>query len=320
MFPPAPGSEKSRAGFPVTAFYIEDVRLGHMNYVQSIHLGEEPRADQFTFKCTDGINISPEGTFQITIFPRNDEIPKVFVREFIVMEGMELKIDSPILTAADNDVPSDEMKFLIHVFPQHGQIVQQSMTGVIPILQFTMSDIVKSLTIMYQHDNTESFKDSIEFIVTDGLHNVTQNIPIVIIPVDDETSQLTVNTGLEIENVGERKLISNQVLQAVDLDSHNPNIVFIIRRYPSQGYFIKEKGSTIINMTYNANFTQFEIGSRQVYYIQAGTEGKRDVIKFDVMDGLNPLIHRFFYVTVKDVDLTYPEVYNKGIQLPEGGK
>jgi hypothetical protein len=316
---PAPGSEKSRAGFPVTAFYIEDVRLGHMNYVQSIHLGEEPRADQFTFKCTDGINISPEGTFQITIFPRNDEIPKVFVREFIVMEGMELKIDSPILTAVDNDVPSDEIKFVIHVFPQHGQIVQQSMTGVIPILQFTMSDIVKSSTIMYQHDNTESFKDSVEFIVTDGLHNVTQNIPIVIIPVDDETPRLTVNTGLEIENVGERKLISNQVLQAVDLDSHNPNIVFIIRRYPSQGYFIKEKGSKIINMTYNANFTQFEIDSRQVYYIHTGTEGKRDVIKFDVTDGLNPLIDRFFYVTVKGVDLTYPEVYNKGIQLPEGG-
>ena len=38
------------------------------------------------------------------------------------------------------------------------------------------------------------------------------------------------------------------------------------------------------------------------------------------MGGLNQLIHRFFYVTVKDVDLTYPEVYNKGIQLPEGGK
>jgi hypothetical protein len=57
-------------------------------------------------------------------------------------------------------------------------------------------------------------------------------------------------------------------------------------------------------MTYNANFTQFEIDSRQVYYIHTGTEGKRDVIKFDVTDGLNPLIDRFFYVTVKGVDLT----------------
>ncbi|XP_071125097.1 extracellular matrix protein 3-like [Mytilus edulis] len=319
---PAPGSEKSRVGMSVTAFYIEDVRLGHMNYVQSIHFGEEPKHDSFAFKCTDGVNISPDAvTFHISIYPKNDESPKVFIREFIVMEGMELKIDSPILSAVDEDVPSDEITFIIRTFPQHGQIVQQRRTGIIPITQFTKSDIVRSSTIMYQHDNTESFEDSVEFIVTDGLHNVTQNIPIIIIPVDDETPRLTIHTGLQIDNIGDRKLISDKVLKAEDLDSHDPNITFIIRRLPSQGYFIKDKGhDRIVNMTYSANFTQFEIDSQQVYYIHTGTEGKRDIIKFDVTDGLNPLIDQYFYITIKGMDLNYPEVYNKGVKLPEGGR
>ncbi|KAJ8298223.1 hypothetical protein KUTeg_024754 [Tegillarca granosa] len=317
---PLPGSEKSRVGFPIAAFYINDVRMGYINYVQSVHEGFEHRRDIFRIKCTDGINMNPEEIFNVEIYPSNDETPKVYIREFVVMEGMELRIDTPILKATDSDIPPDVLQFIITKQPRHGQILQQrNVAGTFPVSNFTMFDISRSSTIMYKHDDTETTQDFFEFILTDGIHNVTKAIPIMIIPVDDETPRLTINNGLQVESVGEKTLITNMELKAQDLDSPDPNITFIIRRIPRHGYMLKMEGNQVFNLSNGMNFTQFDIDNRRIYYVHTGLEGRRDLIKFDVTDGLNPLIDRYFYVTIAGIDTIYPEVINRGVKLPEGG-
>lgn len=318
---PATGSEKSRAGTAITAFTIKDVAVGHVYYVQSIHKGVEPVEDQFTFRCSDGINFSERHFLPIVIIPANDEKPEIFVREFVVLEGMNIVIDTPILNAIDADVPGDELHFEIIKNPKHGAIIQQLSSGTIPVETFSLEQIKEATNIVYEHDDSETKNDSFEIRLSDGKHRVDKTVLIMVIPVDDETPRMAINDGLDVE-IGETKVISNKVLKATDLDSEDKDLTYFVRYGPGQGYLqrISKFGDVLGNITLGMNFTQDEIDMQLIQYVHTGQEGIRDLLKFDVTDGLNPLIDRYFYINIGSIDMIFPDVINKGVTLKEGGK
>ncbi|XP_025961935.2 FRAS1-related extracellular matrix protein 3 [Dromaius novaehollandiae] len=318
---PAPGSEKSRAGTAISAFSIKDVRLGHINYVQSIHKGVEPVEDRFTFQCSDGINFSPHNFFPIVIIPTNDEKPKLFVHEFTVLEGMSLVVDTSILNGADADLPPDELHFVIAAPPKHGQFVQQLSTGTVAVHSFTLEEIQEASSIVYEHDDSETKEDSFQIQLSDGQHTVEQRVSIMVILVDDETPRMAINNGLEV-GIGKSKVISSQDLKATDTDSEDKNLTYIIRLAPGQGLLqrLNRQGEVLCNITQGMNFTQDDLDQGFICYIHTGLHGVCDLIKFDVTDGINPLIDRYFYVTISSIDMVFPEVINKGVTLKEGGK
>uniref|UniRef100_A0A3Q2ZQ24 Fras1 related extracellular matrix 3 n=1 Tax=Kryptolebias marmoratus TaxID=37003 RepID=A0A3Q2ZQ24_KRYMA len=318
---PATGSEKSRAGTAITAFTIKDIAVGHVYYVQSIHKGVEPVEDQFTFRCTDGINFSERHFLPVVIIPANDEKPEIYAREFVVLEGMNIVIDTPILNAADADIPGDELHFEIIKKPKHGTIIQQLSSGTIPVEKFSLEQIKEAANIVYEHDDSETKKDSFEIRLSDGKHKVEKTVLIMVIPVDDETPRMAINDGLDVE-IGETKVISNRVLKATDLDSEDKELTYIVRYGPGQGYLqrISKFGDVLGNITLGMNFTQDEIDKQLIQYVHTGQEGIRDLLKFDVTDGINPLIDRYFYINIGSIDMVFPDVINKGVMLKEGGK
>lgn len=318
---PAAGSEKSRAGTAITAFSIKDVALQHIYYVQSIHKGVEPVEDRFSFRCSDGINFSEQHFFPVVIIPANDEKPEIFIREFVVMEGMSLVFDTPILNAADADIPGNDLYFEIIKNPTHGTIVQQLNTGTIPVEKFNLEQIKEASNIVYEHDDSETKEDSFEIRLSDGKHQVEKTVLIMVIPVDDETPRMAINDGLDVE-IGETKVITNRILKATDLDSEDKDLTYIVRYGPGQGYIqrISKLGAIIGNVTLGMNFTQDEIDKQLIQYVHTGQEGIRDLLKFDVTDGINPLIDRYFYIGIGSIDMVFPDVVNKGVTLKEGGK
>ena len=319
---PAPGSEKSRSGIPISAFSIKDLRLNHINYVQSIHVGMEPAEDQFTFRCTDGVNESPNFLFPINVNPTNDEVPRVYAREIIVPEGGRTRIDEPLLRAEDGDIPADELHFFIISPPQHGIILYSRATGDIPILNFTMEQISSGNDIIYEHDDSETSEDSFTLLLTDGKYEVTKEMVVIIIPEDDETPRLTINDGLDIE-IGDIRIINNRILKATDLDSADSNLTYTVRYAPEHGVLQrldKFDGSVVQNITLGQNFTQWEVDNQRIRYVHTGATGGRDLIKFDITDGENPLIDRYFYVTIDHIDNVHPSIVNAGVTMPEGSR
>ncbi|XP_004577563.2 FRAS1-related extracellular matrix protein 2 [Ochotona princeps] len=317
---PAPGSEKSRAGIAISAFTLKDLRQGHINYVQSVHQGVEPVEDRFVFRCSDGINFSERHFFPIVIMPANDEHPEMFMREFMVMEGMSLVIDTPILNAADADVPPDELTFTITQFPTHGHIMNQLINGTVLVESFTLDQIIESSSIIYEHDDSETREDSFVIKLTDGKYSLERMVLVMVIPVDDETPRMTINNGLEIE-IGETKIINNKILMATDLDSDDRYLVYVIRYGPGHGLLQRRRPTGALeNITLGMNFTQDEVDRNLIQYVHMGREGIRDLIKFDVTDGINALIDRYFYVSIGSIDIVFPDVISKGVSLKEGGK
>lgn len=317
---PAPGSEKSRSGTAISAFTIRDIREGNIYYVQSIHKGVEPVEDRFTFRCSDGINFSENHFFPIVIIPVNDEKPEIFLREIVVMEGMNIVIDTPILNGADADIPPEELVFIISKPPKHGAILNQLPTGSVLVTNFTLEQIREASSIIYEHDDSETTEDSFDVTLTDGKYSVQKTAMVLIIAVDDETPRILINDGLEVE-IGETKEINDKVLKATDLDSDDESLTFIIRFGPSQGLLQRKTPSGALgNITLGMNFTQAEISAGLIVYAHKGQEGVRDLVKFDITDGMNPLIDRYFYISVGSIDVVFPNVVNKGVSLKEGGR
>lgn len=185
--------------------------------------------------------------------------------------------------------------------------------------------------VYYLHNSKEEFDDKFKIKCQDSEEHMSssKNIQIKIISVNDETPRMTKNGGLFIKT-GEKRDILNTVLQATDKDTKDSDIIYMISTLPDYGYLFKNFGDQAIRLQSQMNFTQDDIDKGLISYQHDPTirkEGdqkkmnlQKDFFKFDLYDGKNRNSNKYFWVQIKGRDRIYPEVVNRGLTLPEGGR
>ncbi|KAG7217011.1 hypothetical protein INR49_027549 [Caranx melampygus] len=226
--------------------------------------------------------------FPIVIIPANDEKPEIYLREIVVMEGMNIIIDTPILNAADADIPPEELTFIISKPPKYGLVV-------------------------YTHNGQEGIRDLVKFDVTDGMNPLIDRYFYITVGSIDMVFPDVVSKGVSLREGG-RVTLTTDLLSTTDLNSPDENLAFTITRAPVRGHLecTDTPGMPIVS------FTQLQLAGSKVYYIHTSDdEVKMDSFEFEVTDGYNP-IFRTFRISIVDVDNKKPVVTVNSLLVTEG--
>ncbi|KAM6922004.1 FRAS1-related extracellular matrix protein 1b [Xenentodon cancila] len=333
---PSLGSEKSNAGLRVESFSLIHLTSGFINYVQSEHRGVEPTLDQLSVSVSDGLHHSAPVPVYIIIHPTNDETPSLLLSNFTVKEGGLRELTPSILDSFDLDAPPDLLTFTVEQPPAHGRLVNgiygteenryQEMGAELQrslhVDSFTLQELRQGMKIVYMHDDTETLEDTMVLRLTDGVHTVEGTARVTVLPVNDNPPRLLMNAGLDV-NSGERRVISNVVLEAEDLDTPPDQVYYFLNAAPRFGKLQLKLESSWTELSAGHNFTQDDVEMNRLWYHHTAapnTTGFRghDSFRFTLSDRDHQNPGQSFFITVHTVNKGDIVLLTKRVQLAEG--
>ncbi|KAM7012171.1 LOW QUALITY PROTEIN: FRAS1-related extracellular matrix protein 1b [Tautogolabrus adspersus] len=334
---PTPGSEKSNAGVRVESFSLVHLTSGFINYVQSESKGAEPTVDQLSISVSDGLHHSAPVPFYIIINPTNDERPSLLLANFTVKEGGMRELTPSILNGFDLDAPPDILTFTVEQPPAHGSLINgiygaemsrykemgaDLLQRSLPVTSFTLQELRQGMKIVYMHDDTETLKDAVALRLTDGVHTVRGTAQVTVLPVNDEKPRLLKNAGLQVDS-GERRVISNVVLEAEDLDTPPNQVFYFLNAAPRFGKLQFKTESGWSELSAGQNFTQDDVEMNRLWYVHtaatnaAGFKG-HDSFRFTLSDLDNESPAQSFFISVHTVQKGDLVLLSKAVRLSEG--
>ncbi|CAI5682307.1 unnamed protein product [Oreochromis niloticus] len=326
---PSPGFEKSNTGVSIASFSYKDIMEGHVNYVQSRHQRVEPTADHLMLCVTDGKHSSAHVSFYIIINPTNDEAPEFVTHNITVQEGKMKQLDSSVLHATDLDIPKNVLLFSVATPPRHGSIITHSRGDgkkretqhQLPVVAFTMADLINDMDVMYVHDDSESAEDSFTMQLTDGRHQVLKQVMVKVLRVNDEKPHLIRNTGLDVEP-GEARLISSASLLAQDRDTPSSELMYIFESVPTQGLLQLKEHQGWVTLAAGNNCTQEMVDMNLLRYVNTGRRAanSQDFFVFHLLDGKNESPSQHFQISIKDLDQGNIVVFVKPANVSRGDR
>lgn len=331
---PSPGFEKSNAGIKVESFSLLHLNSGFINYVQALHKGVEPTTDHFVVSVSDGVHKSAGVPFYIIIHPTNDEPPSLQLNNFTVTEGGMKELSAAILDAVDLDLPPDTLILSVVSPPRHGALINgfhgfqmsrykdmgpEVLRRSTSTQNFTLQELREGMKIMYMHDDTETLQDAFSIQLTDGRQSVQETAQVHILPINDEKPRLLRNAGMEMAAKGQR-VISSVVLEAVDLDTPNNKLYYVLNTAPTFGLLQLKTQWGWMDLSPGQNFTQEDVELNRLWYTHTSLSGFKghDRFMFYLSDQDNPSPPESFFISVLTPQRGDISVVIKPVSLMEG--
>ncbi|XP_065144972.1 FRAS1-related extracellular matrix protein 1a [Paramisgurnus dabryanus] len=263
-----------------TQHAVNHMKVAYMPPI--LDIGPYSRHIQFVLSVSNQQGRTTTGIcFNITVLPVDNLAPEVHVNPLTVDEGGESWVNAEHLHLTDQDSLEDSLHVKLKRKPQHGNI---SLDGKpISLSQtFTMRDL-RSLKVRYHHDNSETERDDVQFIATDGINTVEFVLPVKVTPVNDEVPVLVPGLKPVIACAeGQEVVITIEYICATDLDSDDSTLIYMIGRQPYYG--VVQRNGIIVDRFSQADVTAGVISYRHTGQ-EIGLQPRHDIITFVISDG-----------------------------------
>ncbi|XP_044128198.1 FRAS1-related extracellular matrix protein 1 [Bufo gargarizans] len=259
--------------------------------------------------------------FNITILPVDNQPPQVLTYDLRVEEGSSHPLTVEHVHISDKDTNQDKLRITLQAAPLHGTI-QLDGRPINEGEQFHYLDF-SMLKVRYQHDGSETLEDEIKCIATDGINSAEFLLKIQVLPVNDEPPVMKDNLLPTIYcSEGDGVVLSSDYIYAVDADSDDTKLMFMIARQPRWG-IIQKNGVTIDRFSQRDvlkgvviyQHTSGEIGLQPCYdiitLVISDAELDADVNNCCSNGPLNPLVPNHDSFPVYDLNITVYPVDNQ---------
>jgi len=325
-------SGRSQTSRRISSFTLSDLRDGTVLYVPSNLSKGSPPSDSFFIYCTDGQNHSPLSQIEISVLPPNIKLPDFELANIVVDEGGEIAIRVQMTGDIGGRQKNSEVSTLsVATPPLHGELIlarsePQKGTKEVRFHEVAVEDLEgPEVQLIYRHDGSESKDDRFALSLSEGIHVVKRTCMVVVLPVNDAKPAL-LRAGPLYVDYGGTRLITNSVLKAVDDDSRNSDIYFIIVTTPRKGTIERQvvsggsDGSEWIVLETGNNFTQAAIDDNLVRYTHTTELGEStgDKFLFSVTDSAYTLSGLSFLIEISRMSPRRILLHNRIMSLKDG--
>ncbi|XP_013409601.1 FRAS1-related extracellular matrix protein 1 isoform X2 [Lingula anatina] len=289
---------------PISAFKQGDLENYMIAYRPPGKAASERRLFDVEFTVFDTL-FSGSQPFMLTIAvkPTQTNAPRVAINKGLtVLEGQSQPIRTSNLYIVDSD-NIDQVQLIIRGGLRHGRLLAHGRS----IVAITQSDIEEG-RVSYQHDDSDTLDDFIEFRISDRSSVIYTKFPIRILPKDDSPPSLINNIELRLRE-GDTVPITDSILSAHDTDSNDNHIIYSLVSKPIAGEILKKYRSTMYGEPVT-KFTQQELAQGFIYYHHFGGEIFEDFIEFTLHDSNDPpneSSQQIMMITIEPINDISPE-------------